>query len=164
MKFFLHYFIFIILFILQTTLSRYISFFGVFPNLVFVYVICLCLIFSDVKSVILSTVAGLAIDLYGGIVIGFNALFYMYFSLATVFFGNNFFRGRRAVTLLYTALSIFIYEIIYYVLFFAIWNRGGSFNNVTYIIFMEMLCNVIFVLPIYSLVKKTDVSGFRLSK
>lgn len=164
MKSFLHYLFFTILFIIQTTLSKYISFFCVFPNLVLVYVICLCLIFSDVKSIILSTIAGLALDLYGGIVIGFNALFYMYFSLATVFFGNNFFRGRRAVTLIYTALATFLYEIIYYVLFFAIWNRGGSFNNVTYIIFMEMVCNAIFVLPIYSMVRKTDISGFRLSK
>ncbi len=164
MKNFLHYIFFIILFILQTTLSNYISFFGVFPNFVLVYVICLCLIFSDVKSIVLSTIAGLALDLHSGVAIGFNALFYMYFSIATVFFGENFFRGRRAVTLLYTAVATFFYEIIYYIVFFAIWNRGGSFDNVTYIIFMEMICNVIFVLPLYALVKKTDTSGLRLTK
>ena len=164
MKYFLHYLILIILFIFQTTLSKYISFFGVFPNLILVYVICVSLIFSDVKSVVLSTVAGLALDLCRGMVIGFNALFYLYFSIATCYFGENFFRGRKAVTMLYTALATLFYEMIYYVIFFAIWNRGGSFNNVTYIFFMEMLCNVIFVLPLYSLVKKTDVSGFKISK
>ena len=164
MKHFLHYLFFIILFILQTTLKTHLSFFGVFPNLVLVYAICLCLIFCDVKSIVLCTIAGLSIDLYVGMAIGFNALFYMYFSIITVFFGDNFFRGRRAVTLLYTALSTLVYEMIYYILFFVIWNRSGSFNNVTYILFMEMICNVIFVLPIYSLVKRTDVLGFRISK
>ena len=164
MKQFVHYLLFIILFVFQTTISKYITFLGVFPNLVFVYVICLCLIFTDVKSIVLSTIAGLALDLHGGMAIGFNALFYMYFSIATAYFGENFFRGRKVVTLLYTAVATILYELVYYVLFFAIWNRGGSFNNVTYILFVEMLCNIILVLPIYSLVKKTDLSGLKLSR
>ena len=164
MKYFLHYVFLLILFVVQTTLSKYIAFSGVFPNLVFVYVICLCLIFCDVKSIVLATVGGLALDFHSGLAIGFNALFYLYFSMATAYFGENFFRGRRVVTILYTAVATILYELLYYVLFFAIWNRGGSFNNVTYILFVEMIFNVILVLPIYFLVKKTDLSGLKLSK
>ena len=68
------------------------------------------------------------------------------------------------VTLFYTAVSTIIYEIIYYILFFAIWNNGGSFNHVTYTVFIEALCNSICVLPIYAIVKKTDVSGLKFER
>ena len=55
-----------VLFIVQTTLSRYIDIFGIAPNLIFVYVLCYSIYNFPVRSAVLCAVAGFITDLYSG--------------------------------------------------------------------------------------------------
>ena len=75
---FLSYLTLIVLFILQTTLSRYIDIFGIAPNLIFVYVLCYAIYNFPVRSAVLCAVAGLIVDLYSRSYVGLNALLFMY--------------------------------------------------------------------------------------
>lgn len=78
-----------VLFVFQTTLSRYIDICGIAPNLVFVYILCYSMYNFPVRSAVLCVVAGLITDVYSMDYVGLNALLYMYTGLAISGFASS---------------------------------------------------------------------------
>lgn len=115
MKYFLSYFTVLILFLVQTTLGKYIDIYGIAPNLVFVFAVCYSMYNFPVRSAVLCVISGLLLDLYGCKTVGFNALVYMYIGLAVSLFGGSLMKkniwavalGVIIVSALYQSLYLF---------------------------------------------------------
>ena len=117
---FLSYLTLIVLFILQTTLSRYIDIFGIAPNLIFVYVLCYAIYNFPVRSAVLCAVAGLIVDLYSRSYVGLNALLFMYIGIAISNFTSTLIKkhvwtsalGVLVVSLLYHTIILLVDYVI----------------------------------------------------
>ncbi len=124
MKSFLAYITVIILFVVQTTLGRYIDIYGIAPNLVFVFAVCYSMYNFPVRSAVLCVVSGLILDLYNCTNIGLNALLYMYIGLAV----SMFFAVLMKKSLFTVALGVItvsaVYQIIWLVLVHVINHRA----------------------------------------
>lgn len=103
-----------VLFIAQTTLSRYIDIFGIAPNLIFVYVLCYSIYNFPVRSAVLCAVAGFITDLYSGQYVGLNTLLFMYIGIAISNFASTLIKkhvwtaavGVLVVSLVYSTVIL----------------------------------------------------------
>lgn len=89
MKYFWSYLTLILLFVIQTTLGKYIEIFGIAPNLVFVFAVCYSMYNFPVRSAVLCVAAGFLIDCFDLQLMGYNALLFMYIGLAVSLFGGS---------------------------------------------------------------------------
>lgn len=110
LNYFLSYLTLAVLFIVQTTLSRYIDIFGIAPNLIFVYVLCYAIYNFPVRSAVLCAVAGLIVDLYSGQYIGLNALLFMYIGIAVSHFTSTLIKKNVWTS----ALGVLVISLLYH--------------------------------------------------
>ena len=93
----LSYLTLVVLFIVQTTLGRYIDICGIAPNLVFVYILCYSMYNFPVRSAVLCIVAGIITDMYSMEYVGLNAILYMYIGLAISNFAVDFISSKFSI-------------------------------------------------------------------
>ena len=113
-----------IIFIFQTTLSKYIDIFSVAPNIICVFTLCYSMYNFPVRSTVLCVVAGLITDMYSHSYIGLNALLYMYIGLAISSFASSLIKKN-------------------------IWTVALGFLCVT-LLFHTVILTVCYVMPSYS--------------
>lgn len=99
-----------VLFIVQTTLSKYIDIFGIAPNLIFVYVLCYSIYNFPVRSAVLCAIAGLVVDLYTGQYVGLNTLLFMYIGIAISHFTSTLIKKHVWTS----ALGVLIISLLYH--------------------------------------------------
>lgn len=113
MKYFWSYFTVLILFLVQTTLGKYIDILGIAPNFVFVFAVCYSMYNFPVRSAILCVTAGLLLDLYGCKTVGVNALLYMYIGLAVSLFGSSLMKKNIWAVVLGVIIVSALYQSVY---------------------------------------------------
>ena len=105
-----------LLFLFQTTLSRYIDICGIAPNLIFTFAVCYSMYNFPVRSAVLCAVAGIVADLYSHQYVGVNALLYMYTGIAISNFASSLIRknvwtawaGVLCLSVLYHSIILII--------------------------------------------------------
>ncbi len=110
LNYILSYLTLAVLFVAQTTLSRYIDICGIAPDLIFVFIFCYSIYNFPVRSGILCVVAGIMVDLYTGRYIGLNALLFMYIGVAISNFASTLIK-RNVWT---TAVGVLVVSLIYH--------------------------------------------------
>jgi rod shape-determining protein MreD len=118
MKYLWSYLTLLILFVVQTTLGRYISIFSIAPNLVLVFAMCYAMYNFPVRSAVLCALSGLLIDLYGHGIVGINALLYMYLGLAVSFFASSLLKKNIWAVALGVAVVSLLYHTAYFVIIY----------------------------------------------
>ena len=113
MKYFWSYFTVLILFLMQTTLGKYIDIFGIAPNFVFVFAVCYAMYNFPVRSAVLCVISGLLLDLYGCKTIGVNALMYMYIGLAVSLFAGALMKKNIWAVVLGVIIASALYQSLY---------------------------------------------------
>jgi len=106
-----------VLFVFQTTLSRYIDICGIAPNLVFTFVLCYSMYNFPVRSGILCLVAGFITDIYSGTLPGVNALLFLYIGIAVSNFASSLVRKN----LWTTAVGVLVISFLYHTVSLLIW-------------------------------------------
>lgn len=114
MKYFWSYFTVLILFIVQTTLGKYIDILGIAPNLVFVFAVCYAMYNFPVRSAVLCVISGILIDLYGCKTVGVNALMYMYIGLLVSLFAGALMKKNIWAVALGVIITSAIYQSLYF--------------------------------------------------
>ncbi len=110
MNYVLSYLTLAVLFIVQTTLGRYIDIYGIAPNIIFVYVLCYSMYNFPVRAAVLSVIAGVMVDLYSCPYVGVNALLYMYIGLAI----SNFASSLMKKNIWTVALGVIVVSVLYH--------------------------------------------------
>jgi rod shape-determining protein MreD len=151
------YSLFIILFLLlQTTLMKYVTVYGVRPNLLIVFVILTALIRGNVEGGTVGFFAGLAADMLFGGLLGFHALMGMFTGIAAGSVNRRLFRENLLVAVFFTFVYSVLYEMVVYIL-----NNimGGNLDLVyplTRIILPEAAYNCAAAVFIYILLIRAD--------
>lgn len=125
LNYFLSYLTLAVLFIVQTTLSRYIDIFGIAPNLIFVYVLCYSIYNFPVRSAVLCAIAGLVVDLYTGQYVGLNALLFMYIGIAISHFTSTLIKKHVWTSALGVLIISFLYHTIILLIDYVIPGYSG---------------------------------------
>lgn len=125
MKYFWSYFTVLVLFVVQTTLGKYIDVFSVMPNLVFVFAVCYSMFNFPVRSAVLCAVAGLLMDIYSCRIIGTNALMYMYIGLLVSLFGSSLMKKSIWAVALGVIIVSAVYQSVYFVVRYMLGGSGG---------------------------------------
>lgn len=110
MNYVLSYLTLAVLFVLQTTLGRYIDICGIAPDIIFVYVLCYSMYNYPVRAAVLSIIAGIIVDLYSSTHVGLNALLYMYIGLSV----SNFASTLMKKNVWTVALGVVVLSILYH--------------------------------------------------
>lgn len=136
--------------IIQTTIIHKFSFFGVIPNLVFVFAILYASVNSVFDACVFSFVCGLVLDFSTGKILGFNAIAVTYIGYAVSLVSKKFFYKNVASSLLMTFLSTIIYQSVYCILNYIIWQIG-DYSSAFPIILIEAVYNSVISIFVYGL-------------
>ncbi len=150
--------VFILNFILQSTVFLHASVFEVRPNTAIVLIVCFAFIRTDIEGAIIGFFAGLLYDMIFCNFIGFNALAY-----ATIGFlcgkpFKDYFRENFLFPVLLTAVSAFCYETILYFTHFMLFGKTDTSYYMTRTILPSSLYTTICAFPCYWLVLKLNAA------
>lgn len=144
------YIVLFILFVVQSTLNKYIDIMHIFPNLILVYVICCSLKNEPVWSAVLGGCAGLLMDLSLSRNIGMNTIMLMYTAIVLSYFGFSYLKDNIFISALCALLISFIYEGLYGFLSLVIFGHS-NIGQVAVISLLEAIYNGFISFLIYPL-------------
>lgn len=143
----------IILCSLEVSLSRYIEIFGIAPNIVLAFVVSAAIICGPITGGIIGLVCGIFTDALSSGLTVLNSITYMYIGALCGIAVINYLRKNAAVGMLFTFLSLIIYEEIAHFLHFTIWNASGLFSGFIYPILPAAVYSAVVSVPIFFLTK-----------
>ncbi|NLK87278.1 MAG: rod shape-determining protein MreD [Clostridiaceae bacterium] len=151
----LFYFFFIILFlVLQTTLVRFVSIYGVIPNLLIVFTIVTAVLRNSTEGSAVGFFTGLCIDMQFGSVLGFYALLGLYLGMAAGTISKRVYRENLMIVVFLT----FVYSIAYEAAVYLIYNLMNADIQIVYaftnVILPEALYNCVISILLFPLVLK----------
>lgn len=138
---------------LQTTIIRGIEVFHVIPNLLFIIVVCYGLLHDDYSSLVVGIVCGLILDLFGGRLLGINTLLCVLAACFCMSISDNLFSHNAIVSMVFVLLLTIPFELLTYILYFAIWGKGSFWYAVLCKILPSAGYNFLFALIIHPIVK-----------
>ncbi|MGO1368017.1 MAG: rod shape-determining protein MreD [Senegalia sp. (in: firmicutes)] len=150
--------LFILSFVLQSTLYQYISIFDVIPNTNLILIILLSLFTNKKVGGTLGLIVGLLQDLLFGKAIGIHALIYFligYFIGAT---NTNFSKENFIIPFLYTFTFTFVANIMFFFLYYFSAVNITFIEMIEDIAFIESIYNSILSIFIYNFIKKLFIS------
>ena len=106
----LFYLFFIIFFLLlQTTLLKHVSIFGVMPNILITFTIVTAIVRNSTEGSVVGFFSGLCIDMQFGSVLGFHALLMLYLGMAAGSISKRVYRENLMIVVFFT----FVYSVAY---------------------------------------------------
>ncbi len=146
-------FIFVIT-VLQSTVIRGIEVFNAVPNLLFITVICYSLLCGDYSAIAFGVVCGLLLDITGGRIVGLNTLLCTFAAYFCICVSGNLFNNNAFVSMVFVLLLSIPYELITYLLYFAIWGHGSFFYALLAHVLPAALYNFVVTLLVHPIVRK----------
>ena len=141
----------IILCSLQVSVTRYISVFGVSPNIVLAFVISVSVVCGPVEGGVIGLICGIIIDaLCSGMTV-LNSIAYMYSGAFCGYFATSYLRKNISAAFIFTFVASILCEEAAHFLHFAIWNSSGLFSGFLYPILPAAAYSAIISIPVYYL-------------
>ena len=147
----------ILLTALQTTLVNYLQIFGIKPNLLFVFVVCIALFGGSIEGGMVGLLCGVIIDVIGHGAFGINSLAYLYIGVIVGYLCINFFRGGVIVAIGFVFGTSIVCGLLYYTFTYFMWGDTNLLLVLLRKIIPETIYNTVITLPIYFLLEKIDV-------
>ncbi len=149
MKNVLTYISLIFIFILQSTIGKYIDIMHIFPNVILVFIICYGLKTEPLKATCLACIGGLIMDMSLARTVGMNSLLCMYTGLAVSYFGFNYLKDNIITTAFCVLFVSFIYETVYGFLNLVIFGHAPFGTIIVKIVAVEAVYNMAVSFIIY---------------
>ncbi|MGN0249401.1 MAG: rod shape-determining protein MreD [Lachnospiraceae bacterium] len=154
-------------FILQNTICRYISFGNIVPNLLLITVSSFGFVKGKKAGVLAGFFAGLLVDIFFSVILGFHALLYMYIGYFNGFFKRMFYKDELKLQILLVGCSDFVYGLTYYLLTFLLRGRFHFTYYLLNIIIPETVYTILLTIVFFltrTLFYKLFVSNERKSR
>lgn len=146
--------------ILQTVVCQYIQIGGIYPNLVFAFVMTVCVLeqrFTPV--VVISVVCGVLLDALTNRVVGMYTIMLSFSAILCHEAVERFFRPGLPITLLCSGLCYFIGNCIYMLLDFTNYADSGLGRVLLFLLVPAVLYTTAASAVIYPLLRKTVYTG-----
>lgn len=144
--------LFIICFLLQTTVFQWIDFGGIVPNLMIILTASFGFMRGERTGLLFGFFCGLLVDIFFANVLGLNAMIYMYIGYTNGKFNRVFYPEDIKLPLFLILLSDFSYGFIYYFVLFLMRGRFQIVYYFIHIILPEMVYTILITLLLYPLI------------
>ncbi len=152
MRHILKVFMLLMALVIQSTWIKYTEILGVTPNLVLALVVAMGLISEPVEAGTYGFAAGVLWDLMWGRVFGVNALLFMYIVLLGRALIELMYKKGLFVSVMITFFSAILYEILFFLISFAIWGETGFLYLILRIIIPSSAYTAAVGIPVFGLV------------
>lgn len=146
--------IIIALFILDNTIIPFISVRSIFPNTLFVFLVCYSIINGYFEGIIIGVFVGMLQDIYIPGVFGMNMLVNMFIAIIAAKIGESIFKEKSIIPILSTFLLSVLKSIMIYVLLILIKKN----NNFLYLIIYKALYDMVLAVFMYKITLKFSQS------
>jgi rod shape-determining protein MreD len=142
------------LFVLQTALLARIPYLNIVPNLVLAAVSSFGILRGRRRGLWIGFASGLLVDIfYGGPMIGFFALIYMYIGFLNGLFSRFILKDMAVVPLIFFSCSEVVYHLYVYVFSYLLRRRLGFFDYLKGIMIPEFVLSLVFMLVLYGVLE-----------
>ena len=147
---------FLVAFLLQTSILNFISIFGITPNLILCLVAIITFLYVDSKAYAFGIVFGLLWDMCNGPFLGVSALAYLMVSLAVLVLRETINKENKISAIIVSIVATLVYNLTYFVLCAGL----GSEYSILYWLKLQpgyIIYNTIVIFIMYSILIKKVV-------
>lgn len=137
--------------LIQSTLWNLFTFTNIKANILLVLVVSFALMHGSRTGLWMGFISGLLIDVFFGDLFGFNALVFMYIGFLIGKMYQVFFDEDIRVAIVAVGVSDLAYNLIYYLVKFALGRRYNFFAYLGHIIIPELIFTLIVTIIVYKL-------------
>lgn len=141
--------VFLLCFLLQVTVCRFLGVFGTAPNLILALVIIFSFFFDDFDGIIMGTIFGFIHDICFGPVIGISALVYLAIGMILRFVKIGVYRDNKIILFFLTLICTAVYYAGCWVLSGVMLDMGMNFIYVMKKVPVAIVWNYIVLLVVY---------------
>lgn len=131
--------LFVICFVLQTSVCPFFAMAEITPNLLLIFVVSFAVMRGQTEGMLLGFFMGLLMDITGGNSIGFYALIYLLMGYVSGLFQMIFFANEMFLPLIVILGNSVIYEFTLYVLCFLLRNKTDFLFYFRYIMIPDVI-------------------------
>jgi len=146
-----------ILFLLQTTVFKFLQIASTSPNLLLILTVSMGFMEGRREGIFTGFISGMLIDLFYGTIFGYYALIYMTIGYACGHLCDIFFNEDIKVPLILVTVSDFLYGCVVYMTRFFLRGRVHFGGYLTSVILPEIVYTVILTLILYRILYLIDV-------
>lgn len=146
----------IICFLLQSVVFQFFDFAQVVPNILLILTMSFGLMRGRKEGLLVGFFSGLLIDCFYGFAIGPYAMIYMYFGYFNGFFHRFYYVEDVLLPVILIGINDFLYNFVFYVIFYLMRNRLDFFFYVKHIILPEMIYTMLITLVLYKIFMKIN--------
>lgn len=143
-------------YLLQTTLFQTLSFASISPNLMIIVVSSFGFMRGKKEGMYIGFVVGLILDIFGGSILGINALLYMYIGYFNGHFRKMFYPEDIKLPMLLIAGSDLSCSLLIYFFFFLFRNRFDFQYYFMNIILPELVYTMLITIFLYFIILKIN--------
>lgn len=143
-------------FLLQTTLFSALAFASITPNLLIIIVSAFGFMRGKKEGLFIGFFCGLLLDLFGGSVLGFYALLYMYIGYLNGRFRKLFYPEDIKLPMLLIAGSDFICNMFIYIILFFFRNRYDFNYYFLHLMLPELVYTMVVTIFLYFIILKIN--------
>ena len=147
-------FIAFVIYYLQSNFFNWFNIAGVMPSLFTIFILFIGLFSKKTMGTIYGIVIGFMLDLLIGTKVGVNAFALGLIGFLATVFDKNFSKDSRMTIMLMVLGATIIYEVLYYILNYVIFNANIEILNFVRILSIEVIFNIILTIIIYPLMQK----------
>ncbi len=154
MKRFITFFIFLLNFIIQTTILREFQIMGVIPNTTLVLVVLFSLLFKNKDGIIYGVIFGLVHDVYYGPIIGLSSLLYFVIGYIISEIKKSVYKDTVFSSLVLTVASAAFFHVAFYI-FIRMYGMDKSMYYILPNIAIEIVLDLAFAYVTYKVFVRT---------
>lgn len=143
-----------IIYFLQSNFFNWFTISGVMPNVFVIFVLFVGLFANKTMGIVYGVFSGLIWDFLVGNQVGINAVCLGIIGFIAVTFDKNFSKDSRVTIMFMTLGGTILFEILSYIVNYAIFNINIEIFNFIKILAIESIYNIILVIILYPLIQK----------
>lgn len=143
-------------YLLQTTLFQALSFASIAPNLMIIVVSAFGFMRGKKEGMYIGFAVGILLDIFGGNLLGIQALLYMYIGYFNGCFRKLFYPEDIKLPMLLIAGSDISYNLLIYFFFFLFRNRFEFHYYLLHIILPELIYTMVVTIFLYMIILKMN--------
>lgn len=144
------YFIFIILYFIQSNFFGWFTIAEISPNIFVIYILFLGLFTNNKFSLIMALLTGVTLDLVIGKTLGATAVLFLLIAMIANYFDKNFSKDNKLTIIIMTIGMTIVFEVANYFLNVLILEIPIEIESFSKILLIEVLYNAILIFIFYN--------------
>ena len=152
-KIMLHTVAIYLLLLLQTTVANSVMFFGVMPNLLLTYTICVAILFGKVEGAIIGGITGLCLDVFSIHYFGIYIIMGIICGYVVGNLNNKYFEQKWYVVVMCVFSYSFVYEMLMTLIYMVLTSGVEFIYSLRYVVIPQAAYNMVISILFYIILR-----------